>query len=235
MRALKLLLAAVVLSATATVPGRSEEQTKRPKPRPRKGQVVAELEQRVAALEAELSSLRRDLEAAKRSTSAEASSRQISVFRLSNAIADETAPLVQNLFGPDRKAQTTVTADTVTNSIIISADEGTIQAIEALLRKLDEAAGKSTSNVRSSATLRKKLELQAAELKAQVARAEAELKKQQNQLQYTKQMHEKGFATKLQVEAEQAAFKAAEAVLEQARLGLDALGSETSPDAESAE
>jgi type II secretory pathway component GspD/PulD (secretin) len=220
MRLLNIVMAIAALSATAPVSGRGEETPTQRKNRPRTRQVAA-LEQRVASLEREMEALRAEIAELKGSAAPTAAQREIKVIRLKNSLADTSAKLVQDLFGPE--GEVVVTADTVTNSVIVTGPADRIEAIEALLSVLDQPTWRGSEFSQT-------LELHAAELKNKVAQAEADVKARQEQLEQTEVLVKKGFATKLQFEAEQAALKAAEAVLEQARRGLDALSSDTSPE-----
>jgi multidrug resistance efflux pump len=229
MRPFNTVIVIVALSAGATLPGRGEETPTRRSDRPRARRAAAALEQRVAALEKEVEALRAEIAKLKGLPASTGSPSEIKVIRLKHSSADVSAKFVQELFGPERGSQIVAVADTVTNSVILSCPTERMPVIEALLLDLDRSAGDSMISLRIAPA--KQLEFRAAELKARVAQAEADVQLRQKQLERTEHLVDKGFATKLQFEAEQAALKAAETVLEQARRGLDALSSETSAEA----
>jgi multidrug resistance efflux pump len=228
MRLLNSVIVIVALSAGATLPGRGEETPTRRSDRPRARRAAAALEQRVAALEKEVEALRAEIAELKGQPASIAPLREIKVIRLKHSSADASSKLVQDLFGPERGAQIGAAAETVTNSVILYGPPERMHVIEALLLELDQSAGDSLMARRFTGA--KLLELRADELKARVAQAEADVQLRQEQLERTERLVDKGFATKLQFEAEQAALKAAETVLEQARRGLDALSSVTTPE-----
>ncbi len=233
MRPLNNVIVIVAISAGATLPGRGEETPTQRSDRPRARRAAAALEQRVAALEQEVEALRAEIAELKRLPASTASPSEIKVIPLKNSLADDSAKLVQELFGPERESQIGAAADARSNSVILTGPPDRMDVIVALLLRLDESAGDSRISLRFAPA--KQLELRAAELKARVAQAEADVQARQEQLERMERLVEKGFATKLQFEAEQAALKAAETVLEQARRGLDALSSETTPEAKPAE
>jgi multidrug resistance efflux pump len=228
MRPLNIVIVIVALSAGATIPSQGEETPAQRSDRPRARRTAAALEQRVAALEKEVEALRAEIAVLKGQPASTAPPGEIKVIRLKHSSADASAKFVQDLFSLERGSQIVAVADTVTNSVILSSPTERMPVIEALLLDLDRSAGDSMISLRFAPE--KHLELRAAELKARVAQAEADVQARQEKLERTERLVDKGFATKLQFEAEQAALKAAETVLEQARRGLDALSSETSPE-----
>lgn len=192
--------------------------------RPRKGDRargrIAELEQRVAALERELASLRADKARQGDGPEAAPTAAEVKIFPLRNADASETAKLLTQLFGEEVR----VVADSRTNSVIAVGPGDDLLTVEALIARLDEADSARAAVAEVRETLRK--HAGAADLKARLEQAEAEVHKRQELLQQSERLLEKGFVTKLQVEAERAALQAAEAVLAQVRAGLEQFSDE---------
>jgi hypothetical protein len=198
--------------------------------RPRARRAVAALEARVAALEREVKALRELVPGAKPAGEQAAAATEMKIFALQNAVAGEARRVLEQIFSSRRGFN--LAADDRTNSLIVVAMPDDMQVIEALVMRLDMPAAQQGAALRSRGAL-DEVEQQADLLRAKLAQAQADVERRREQLEFARRMASKGFVATVQVEAEEAALRAAEAVLEQARKAVAALmGASETPDAE---
>ncbi len=188
--------------------------------RPRARRAVAALEARIAALEHEVKALREVVSGAKPAGEQAAAATEMKIFALQNAVAGDVRRILEQIFSARRGLN--LAADNRTNSLIVVAMPEDMQVIEALVTRLDVPAAQQGAALRRRGAL-DEVEQQADQLRAKLAQAQADVERRRGQLVFARRLASKGFVTTLQVEAEEAALRAAETVLEQARKAVDAL------------
>jgi hypothetical protein len=153
---------------------------------------------------------------------------QVKIHVLKNAAASRLVPIVQELFDPERRGRLRIVDDQRTNSIIVMGQADDLQAIEAVIKRLDELPAAAPKDDRRPGLLlpeeiNKLREAALADIQGRIAIAQADLEMWKERLAWSERMVKKGFLTAQQAAQEQARLKTAELLLEKLRQELKAL------------
>ncbi len=187
---------------------------------------LAVLEKQLGALLNEVKGLRTDMQAAAAQAATPAPPKmELKIFALRNADAADMMRVLTELFqGRDGRTQMhmRITADPRTNSVLVHTRTDLLEAIEAVVARLEEtrAPGKGAAPVKKAEQPSGR---QRAILEKEVALAEAQVAAQKDRAAWSQRMAKLGFMTGSQVQVEEMQLHQAEFTFLKAKAKLDEL------------